>query len=66
MSRKSIIWIAAAAVVLGAAYYFYGGSSTPKGQPSLVSLKEENFSSLKDAFNQSAGSARVVLMLSPT
>ena len=66
MNWKSIIWIAAAVIVLGVAYHFYGGGSTPKGQPLLVSLKEENFSSLKDAFNQSAGSARVVLMLSPT
>ena len=66
MNRKSIILVAALVIVLGVAYYFYGGNSTPKGQPSLVSLKEENFSSLKDAFNQSAGSARVVLMLSPT
>jgi len=47
-------------------YYLYGGSATPKGQQPLVSLNGSNLSSLKDAFNGSANSVRVLVMLSPT
>jgi hypothetical protein len=47
-------------------YYFYGGSTTPAGQPPLVRLKNSNLATLKDAFNASAGSVRVLLLVSPT
>jgi hypothetical protein len=66
MNRKRILLFGALVIIGGAVYYFYGGSSTPKGQPPLVRLREENFSSLKDAFNQSADYVRIVVMLSPT
>ena len=66
MNRKRILWIAAALVILGVAYYLYGGSSTPAGQPPLVSLNSSNISTLKDAFNSSASSVRLLVMLSPT
>jgi len=48
------------------AYYLYGGSTVPNGQQPLVRLTDSNFSSLKDSFNSSANSVRVIVMLSPT
>jgi hypothetical protein len=66
MNQKRVLFITALVILFGVVYYFYGGSSAPKGQPPLVSLGEENFSSLRDAFNDSADSVRVVVMFSPT
>ena len=66
MKRKWFIWAAVIVVVLGIAYYFYGGGVTPKGQPQLVSLNSSNMSVLKDAFNSSPSSIRLLVMLSPT
>jgi hypothetical protein len=66
MNRKRVVWSAIIVMVLGVAYYFYGGGTTPKGQPPLVSLSANNMSTLKDAFNSSASSARLLVMLSPT
>jgi hypothetical protein len=47
-------------------YYFYGGSSAPAGQHPLVRLNSSNLGALKDAFNDSAHSVRVLVLLSPT
>jgi hypothetical protein len=66
MSRKRIFLAAIVLVVLGAAYYFYAGHSTPKGQPPMVSFSSDGPASLKAAFNASASSIRVIVMLSPT
>jgi hypothetical protein len=66
MNRKRIFFVALLLVVFGIVYYFYGGSSTPKGQPPLVSFSSGDLTLLKDAFNNSASSTRVVVMLSPT
>lgn len=66
MSRKPILLILLVIVILGVAYYFYGGHSTPKGQPVLVSFSSGDLAPLKTAFNNSASSVRVLLMLSPT
>jgi len=66
MNRKRIFPVVIAVALLGAAYYFYGGSSTPKGQPRLVSFSSGDLTPLKGAFNGSATSIRVVVMLSPT
>lgn len=68
MKRRLII-IILAIVVLGLgliASYLYGGSSVPAGQQPLVRLNESNISSLKESFNTSANSVRVIVMLSPT
>jgi hypothetical protein len=65
MSRNRILLILLI-VVLAAAYYFYGGHSTPKGQPPLVSFSSDDLTPLKTAFNNSASSIRVLVMLSPT
>jgi hypothetical protein len=69
--RRGVIIIIAIFAILAAAgflflYYLYGGSSVPKGQQPLISLNDSNLSSLKDAFNGSADSVRVLVMLSPT
>jgi hypothetical protein len=66
MNRKRILLIVVLLVVFVAVYYFYGGHSTPKGQPPLVSFSSGDLTPLKTAFNASASSVRVVIMLSPT
>jgi hypothetical protein len=67
LKRRLIITLAIVVVGLGLlAYYLYGGSTVPNGQQPLVRLSESNFSSLKDSFNSSANSVRVIMMLSPT
>jgi len=66
MNRKRIILVALVLIVFGFAYYFYGGSATPKGQPPLVRFSSDDLTPLKSAFNNSASSIRVVVMLSPT
>ena len=69
MKRQRIILILVAAVIaaaLLAVYYFYLGSTVPNGQQPLVRLNSPNVGSLKNAFNESADSVRVIVMLSPT
>jgi hypothetical protein len=66
MSKKRILLVAVLLLVFGLMYYFYGGHSTPKGQPPLLSFSSGDLSPLKTAFNASASSIRVVVMLSPT
>jgi hypothetical protein len=56
--------VVALLMVFGAVYYFYGGHSTPK--PPLASFSSGDLTPLKTAFNSSASSIRVVVMLSPT
>jgi hypothetical protein len=59
----SVLLIAAASL---AVYYFYLGSTVPNGQQPLVRLNSSNVGTLKNAFNESSDSLRVILMLSPT
>ena len=66
MNRKRVALVSVFVLVFGAVYYFYGGHSTPKGQPPLVSFSSGDLTPLKTAFNGSASSIRVVVMLSPT
>jgi hypothetical protein len=66
MNRKRIFFAVTILGAFGIAYYFYGGNSTPKGQPPLVSFSSGDLTPLKTAFNASASSIRVVVMLSPT
>src|SRR5215510_9489080 len=69
MKYKPVIY-GLAAIVLGIAllviYYFYLGSTPPRGQQPLVRLETANFESLKQSFNESKDSVRVMVMLSPT
>jgi hypothetical protein len=68
MKRKVIIlgFVLAAIGLLVFYYYYYGGSNVPYGQQPLVRLNSSNVAQLKDAFNDSANSVRVIVMLSPT
>jgi hypothetical protein len=66
MTRKRILLVVVLLVAFGAVYYFYGGHSTPNGQPPLISFSSGDLMLLKTAFNTSASSIRVVVMLSPT
>jgi len=67
MKRKSIVVaFVLAAIAFLVLYYFFLGSTVPNGQQSLVSLNSSNIGSLKDAFNGSANSVRLLVMLSPT
>jgi len=66
MNRNRMLLVAALLTVFGAVYYFYGGHSTPKQQPPLASFSSGDLTPLKTAFNPSASSIRVVVMLSPT
>jgi len=67
MKRKGIIvLLVLAAIAFLVFYYFYLGSAVPNGQQALVRLNSSNVASLKDAFNGSANSVRLVVMLSPT
>ncbi|HET6890312.1 MAG TPA: hypothetical protein VFH31_04360 [Pyrinomonadaceae bacterium] len=67
MKKFLIIIVAIAAIGLGyLAYYLYGGSTVPNGQQPLVRLTDSNLSVLKDSFNGSSNSVRVIVMLSPT
>ena len=66
MKRSRVILPFIIAIAVFLLYYFYGGSSTPAGQQSLVRLYESNISSLKEAFNGSATSVRVLVLVSPT
>lgn len=66
MNRKRIFLVAIVIVALGIVSYVYAGHSTPKGQPPMVSFSSEGPAPLKAAFNASAFSIRVIVMLSPT
>lgn len=66
MSRKRTFLVIALVMLFGAVYYFYGGHATPKPQPPLLSFSSGDLTPLKIAFNSSASSIRVVVMLSPT
>lgn len=67
MKRVLIIILPIVAIGFGLlAYYLYGGTTVPIGQQPLVRLTDSNLSTLKDSFNGSSNSVRVILMLSPT
>ena len=66
MTRKRILFVLVLVVAFGAVYYFYGGHSVPEGQPPLLSFSAGDLALLKTAFNDSASSIPVVVMLSPT
>ena len=66
MKRKGTILGSIAAIAFLVFYYFYGGSTVPNGQQPLVRLNSSNVVSLKDAFNGSPNSVRVLILVSPT
>jgi len=70
MTRKLAVTVSTviASGILMIAFWRYsmGEGKTPTGQPPLVRVSESNLSSLKEAFNGSATSVRLLVMLSPT
>ena len=66
MKQKPTVLALVLLIAFGVGYHFYGGHATPKGQPPLVSFSSDDVTPLRGAFNDSASSVRVVLMLSPT
>jgi hypothetical protein len=64
--RKGIIFGSVAVFAFLVFYYLYGGSTAPEGQQLLVRLNSSNLRSLKDAFNGSANSVRLLVLVSPT
>jgi hypothetical protein len=69
MRRKHVIYGlvgVVGAIVLFVVFYLYLGSTAPTGQQPLVRLDNSSIDSLKKAFNESADSVRVIVMLSPT
>jgi hypothetical protein len=66
MSRRKLSLLSLAVVALFLLYYLYGGNTAPAGQPPLVRLNNSNLAAFKDAFNGSANSVRVLVLVSPT
>ena len=68
MKRRILIisLVLTVGLVFSLFYYLYGGSTAPAGQASLVRVNSANLSSVKEDFNGSANSVRVIVMLSPT
>lgn len=66
MSRKRIIGFSVAVVLLLVFFYLYGGKTVPQGQQPLVRLDNSNIGGLKGAFNASAKSVRLLVLVSPT
>lgn len=66
MTRKRALWLVFAVVILAVAFYLWGSSSTPPGQPPLVSVNEGNISEFQQSFNAAVSDTRIVLLLSPT
>jgi hypothetical protein len=64
--RKGIILGSVAVLAFLVYYYFYGGNTAPTGQQPLLSLNDSSLASLKDAFNGSANSVRLLVLVSPT
>ena len=66
MIRKRALWLVFAIAILTVGFYLWGSSSTPAGQPPLVSLNEANVSQFQQSFNAAFSNTRIVLLLSPT
>jgi hypothetical protein len=66
MTRKRIIGLGLTAILLLVFFYLYGGSTVPQGQQPLVRLNGSNIGGLRDAFNASANSVRLLVLVSPT
>lgn len=66
MKRKRALWLLFALAIVAAGFYLWGSSSTPPGQPPLVSLNEGNIPDFQQGFNAAVSDTRIVLLLSPT
>jgi len=66
MTRRNIGLGLAALAIFAGLFYFYGGHQTPTGQTPLANLYAANLGELKNEFNGSQASARMLVLLSPT
>jgi hypothetical protein len=66
MKRSSIGLALAALAIFAGLFYLYGGHQTPAGQTPLADLNAANLSELKNEFNGSRESVRMLVLLSPT
>lgn len=66
MTRRNIALSLAALAIFVGLFYLYGGHQTPNGQAPLTDLNTANLSELKNEFNSSHASVRMLLLLSPT
>ena len=66
MTRRRTLWVVVAIVILAVGFYLWGSSTTPPGQPPLVSLNQDNVVQFQQSFDAATSTTRVVLLLSPT
>ena len=66
MRRARLALGLGAIAIFACVFYLYGGHQTPKGQPPLANLSAASLSDLKNEFNASRESVRILVMLSPT
>jgi hypothetical protein len=66
MTRRRALWLVLAVAILAVGFYLWGSSSTPPGQPPVVSLNQANVAQFQQSFNAAIANTRVVLLLSPT
>jgi hypothetical protein len=64
MAKSKWLWGLVGLVVLALAWYFLWSAITPKGQPPLTRLTNDNL--FVSQFNGAASNVRMVLLLSPT
>jgi hypothetical protein len=66
MKRRGVGLGFSAVVIFVGLFYFYGGHQTPRGQAALADLNAANLGELKNEFNESKSSVRMLVLLSPT
>ena len=66
MKRRSVGLSLAALAIFAGLFYLYGGHQTPNGQAPLADLNAANLGELKNEFNASEASVRMLVLLSPT
>jgi hypothetical protein len=66
MNRWNVGLGLAALAVFAGLFYLYGGHETPTGQAPLADLNAANLGELKNEFNGSQASVRMLVLLSPT
>ncbi len=66
MKHRSVGLALAALAIFAGLFYLYGGHQTPTGQAPLDDLNAANLSELKNEFNDSQTSVRMLVLLSPT
>jgi hypothetical protein len=64
MAKSKWLWGLFGLAMLALAWYFLWSSITPKGQPPLTRLANDNL--FVSQFNRAASNVRMVLLLSPT